>query len=85
VPALELFKELVMPRLADGPKTLAALDVPLYAMKLLERAGLVRCKTHVVQLTTGKLAIQVFYRTEDFPAPEPVTDCAALDFESLAR
>jgi hypothetical protein len=82
VPALELYRDLILPRLADGPKTLAVLDVPLYAMRHLEHAGLVRSKRETVGLTTGKLAIQVGYRAEDFPAPA-AADCAALDFSSL--
>jgi hypothetical protein len=65
---LDLYRDVIMPRLTDGPKTLTVLDVPLYAMHHLERAGLVRSKREKVQLTTGTLAIQVWYRAEDFPA-----------------
>jgi hypothetical protein len=76
---------MIMPHLVGGPKSLAQLDVPLYAMQHLERAGLVRSKREVVTLTTGTLAIQVWYRAEDFPAREPMKDCAALDFEDVDR
>jgi hypothetical protein len=85
VPALELYSDLILPRLADGPKTLAALDVPLYAMQHLERAGLVKSRRETVTLTTGKLAIQVWYRAEDFPAKTPSSepvDCATMTFEA---
>lgn len=61
VPALELYSQVILPRLADGPKTLAALGVPLSAMNHLERAGLVKSERETVVLTTGKLAIQVWY------------------------
>jgi hypothetical protein len=83
IPALELYSDLILPRLADG-QTLAALDVPLYAMQHLERAGLVRSKRETVTLTTGKLAIQVWYRAKDFPAPTPrreASDCALMTFD----
>jgi hypothetical protein len=82
---LELFRAAILPRLADGPKTLTVLDVPLYAMQHLERAGLVKSKREKVLLTTGRLAIQVWYRAEDFPAVSPVKDCAVLDFEDVDR
>jgi hypothetical protein len=85
VPALELYRDAVLPRLADGPKTPTVLDVPLYAMHYLERAGLVKSKREKVRLTTGTLAIQVWYRAEDFPAVSHAKDCAVLDFEDADR
>jgi hypothetical protein len=81
---LELYRYMILPRLADGPKTLTGLDVPLYAMQHLERAGLVRSKREKVVLTTGTLAIQVWYRAEDFPARATVANCATFDFNGLA-
>jgi hypothetical protein len=85
VPALELYRDAILPRLADGPKTLTVLDVPLYAMHHLERAGLVKSRREKVQLTTGTLAIQVWYRAEDFPEPNWATDCSSMNFDPPGR
>jgi hypothetical protein len=48
-------------------------------------AGLAKSKREKVALTTGALAIQVWYRAEDFPTASLVKDCAALDFEDVDR
>jgi hypothetical protein len=53
-------------------------------MQHLERAGLVKSKRETVTLTTGKLAIQVWYRAENFPEKTPISerfDCATMTFD----
>jgi hypothetical protein len=83
VPVLEVYRDLILPRLADGPKTLALLDVPLYAMQQLERAGLVKSKREMVTLTTWTAGGSSMDSPEDFPAPS--TDCGVLDFDAPQR
>ena len=60
--SLELYSGIILPRLADGPKSLAQLDVPRYAVGHLERAGLVRSKMH----SKGCIAVEYWYRPEDY-------------------
>jgi hypothetical protein len=42
---LDLYIDLILPRLADGPKSQLQLGVPRYALEALQRAGLAFVKT----------------------------------------
>ena len=78
VSTLVTYAHLVLPRLADGPKTELDLGIPRYALKYLQEAGLVRMRTQ----SRGCLAWQFWYRAEDFPAP--VRDCGTITFEEFS-
>ena len=58
---LELYSDIVLPRLAEGPKTLEQLDVPPYALKHLQAHDLVASRMYRV----GALAEQVWFLKED--------------------
>jgi hypothetical protein len=51
---LDLYKQLILPRLADGPKSLTQLGVPRYALQTLEREGLVYMRTCAFRTRTAK-------------------------------
>jgi len=58
---LELYSSLILPRLAEGPKTREQLDVPQYAVECLQAHGLAKPRMYRV----GAVAFQVWFRPED--------------------
>jgi hypothetical protein len=59
---LELYSSLILPRLADGPKTREQLDVPQYACERLQAHGLVKPSTYRI----GDVAFPVWFLKEDW-------------------
>jgi hypothetical protein len=50
---LEIYKALILPRLADGPRSELRLGVPRDALEALRRAGLVQMRTRVTGSTVA--------------------------------
>jgi hypothetical protein len=87
--SLEVTAARVLPRLADGPKTIDQLGVTVGMIKLLQRNGLVRPKMRPVRDAEGRLLGAVEMWTA---APTPLQivergtqllDCAVLDFDAM--
>ena len=74
---LDLYVGLILPKLADGPKSQLQLGVPLYALEALQRAGHVVLRTHRV----GCIGLQLWYRKGTEPITE-VRDCALMTFRA---
>lgn len=70
---LDIYVGLILPKLADGPRSQLQLDVPRYALEALEREGLVFMKTHRIGCSGA----------EPLPtAIEPTPrDCATMTFD----
>ena len=75
---LDLYMDLILPKLADGPKSQLQLDVPRYALEALKRAGYVVLRTHRI----GCIGLQLWYRKGTEPRRE-VRDCALMTFEGM--
>ena len=58
---LELYSSLILPRLAEGLKTLEQLDVPQCAVECLQAHGLAKPRMYRV----GAVAIQMWFRPGD--------------------
>jgi len=80
---LELYSEIILPKLQDGPKTCAELDVPRYAAKHLEAHKLVACRTRTLYGVTGRKlgAVEQFMLPEH--VPPKLMDCATMDFAAM--
>ena len=78
---LDLYVDLILPKLADGPKSQLQLGVPRYALEALQRERLVFVKT----TTVGAIGIQMWYRAGTKPLPSSIErhprDCALMTFE----
>jgi hypothetical protein len=74
---IDLYIDLILPKLADGPKSQLQLGVPKYALEALREAGHVALRTHRI----GCIGLQLWYKkgTE----PRPVQDCAMMTFEDM--
>jgi hypothetical protein len=59
---LELYSSLILPRLAEGPKTREQLHVPQYAVQCLQTHGLAKPRMYRI----GAVAVQVWFRPEDW-------------------
>lgn len=59
--ALDLYSDVVLPRLAESPQTLEQLGVPPYALKHLQAHGLVAAKMYRIE----SCAVQVWFLRED--------------------
>jgi hypothetical protein len=79
---LDLYKQLILPCLVGGPKSLSQLGVPRYALQALEREGLIYMRTCAFRTTTAKWGIQFWYRSDQEP-PQRL-DCATMTFEGMA-
>ena len=58
---VELYGSIILPRLAEGPKKLAELDVPAFAVNHLEAKGLVRSRGYRL----GAVGVRVWFLPED--------------------
>jgi hypothetical protein len=80
---IDLYVDLILPKLADGPRSQLHLDVPRYALEALQRDGLVFMKSHRV----GCSGVQMWYPAGAEPLPTSVDivprDCAVMTFEGL--
>lgn len=65
---VDLYGSIILPRLAEGPKTLEQLDVPAYAVQHLEAKGLVKSRGFRV----GALGVRVWFLPEDLQLLEEV-------------
>ncbi len=78
---LDLYIDLILPKLADGPKSQLQLDVPRYALEALQREGLVFVRTTRV----GAIGIQMWYRAGAEPLPSSISmeprDCGLMSFD----
>jgi len=75
---LDLYTDLILPKLADGPKSQLQLGVPRYALEALRQASHVVLRTHRV----GCMGIQMWYRKGTEPIPV-LDDCALMTFEGM--
>jgi hypothetical protein len=60
--SLQLYTEVVIPKLVDGPKTLAQLGVPEQAMRRLAQHGIVRQRMFNI---APAVTVAVWFLTED--------------------
>jgi len=58
---LELYSNAILPRLAEGPMTVAEMGVPQYAVETLGAHGLIKAR----MFRTGAVAVQVWFLPED--------------------
>ena len=75
---LDLYIDLILPKLDDGPKSQLQLDAPRYALEALQHAGHVVLRTHRV----GCIGLQLWYKKGTEP-PLAKRDCARMTFEGL--
>ena len=82
---LELYATRVLPRLDDGPKTLAELGVTSGLIKVMHRNGLVRPKMKPWLNSEGRVvgAIEMWQRAEPPAAKPQREDCALMDFAEM--
>jgi hypothetical protein len=80
---LQLYSAIILPRLADGPRTLHELDVPRYAALHLKAHGLITCRMKKVRDREGRClgAVEQYMLPEQVPSP--LMDCATLDFAAM--
>ena len=76
---LDLYVDLILPKLADGPKSQLQLGVPRYALEALQRAGHVVLRTQRV----GCIGLQLWYLKGTEPT-RVKRDCGLMTFEGLA-
>ncbi len=67
---LELYSAVILPRLAEGPKTIDEMDVPQYAAEHLKVHGLIKARWFRVR----SVAVEVWFLPEDLAALQEVED-----------
>lgn len=80
---LELYSEIILPKLQGGPKTCEEMDVPRYATKHLEAHKLIVCRMRALYASNGRKlgAVKQFMLPEH--VPPKLMDCATMDFAAL--
>lgn len=79
----ELYAEIILPKLQDGPKTCEEIDVPRYAAQHVKARGVIACRISTLYGVTGRrLGAVEQYMLPDHVSPKPM-DCATMDFSAL--
>ena len=50
----ELYAEIILPKLQDGPKTCEEIDVPRYAAQHVKARGVIACRISTLYGVTGR-------------------------------
>ena len=79
----ELFSEIILPKLQDGPKTCEEMDVPRYAAQHSRLAALspAGCASYVTVMDGRVGAVETYMLPEH--VPPKLMDCALMDFEAM--
>ena len=80
---LELYSAIILPQLANGPRTLDELDVPRYAAKHLEAYKLVVCRMRKIRDAEGRCLGAVEHYMLPQHVPPKLIDCATIDFVAM--
>ena len=79
---LELYSEIILPKLQDGPKTCEEMDVPRYAAQHLKAHGLVASRMRKLYGKGGLLgAVEQYMLPEHIPPK--LMDCATMDCAAM--
>jgi hypothetical protein len=80
---LELYSDIILPKLQDGPKTCEEMDVPRYAAQHLKAHELVVCRMRTLYDANGRRLGGVEQYMLPGHVPPKLMDCATIDFAAM--
>jgi len=80
---VELYSDIILPKLQGGPKTCEEMDVPRYAAQHLQAHKLIACRMRTLYGVNGRRlgAVEQYMLPEH--VPPKLMDCATMDFAAM--